>query len=229
MVNSIFFKYGESINLQVPDTTCIDTMRSWTEMMNDQEVTRFIGQGMYPQSIENQKRYVDDFLSSRKRIVLTIHAKKTKTFLGIISLSDIDLTNRRAQLSTVCPFKCDTVRYAALQARALLSDHAFRKIGLSVVYSYQVYPENKKWAQASEVIGYFPSGFSLNSYFYNGNFTHRLIIGLTREKYFSLCGERDSIWPGCEEISRRLHEVKNFSPRADALFDFVINQNYMEE
>jgi len=225
MSRGVIFKKGETINLVVPDTACLETMISWTEMINDQDVTRYIGQGIFPQSVNAQRSYVSDILDSRSRLCLVIKANESDKFLGVISLSDIDLINRRAQLSTVCPYKCETARYAALQARALLSDHAFRKMGLSSVYSYQAYPENKRWAQASEAIGYLPSGFSLYSYAYDGSLTHRLIISLSRQQYFDLSREHDSLWPSSKVIAERLSKLNGRISKAEELFSLVSKQS----
>jgi len=218
--DDIIFIRGETINLCIPNVDS-DSVQLWTEIINDQKVNTLIGQGYFPIDKHNQVDYIKEILKSKSRILLQIIAKKTNKFLGVVSLSEIDFINRRAQLSTVCPLKCESAKYAALQARALISDHAFQKLGLSSVYSYQAYPENKRWAQLSEVIGFLPSGFSMSSYQINGELTHRLIISLTSDSYWRLLNNENSLWPGTDHIKIRVAKLTADKSLADSLFTFV--------
>jgi RimJ/RimL family protein N-acetyltransferase len=219
--NELIFLNGENIKLCVPDEEDNSAIDIWTAMINDQEINKFIGQGYYPQSRKDQIKYIQETLANRTRILLEIRAIKSNKFLGVTSLSDIDQTNKRAQLSVVSPYKCETVKYAGLQARAILTDHAFRKLGLRTVYSYPAYPENRRWAQASEIIGYLPSGFVLESYFYDGGLTNRLIMSITEKRYWEYSSQKKSLWPGCKAIERELANLKGKPSLADDLFKYV--------
>lgn len=219
--NKITFLQGESIKLCVPDLDDDSAISLWTAMMNNQEVCKLIGQAYFPQSKSEQIKYIQQTLANRTRLLLEVRSLKSEQFLGVISLSDIDQVNKRAQLSTVCPYKCDSVEFGALQARALLSDHAFKKLGLETVYSYQAYPENKRWAQASEVLGYLPSGFVLQSYLCDGKLTNRLIISLSAKRYWENSSLTGSLWPGADAARNALAKFSDKPSLADHLFEYV--------
>jgi RimJ/RimL family protein N-acetyltransferase len=222
--NKLIFIKGESVNLCVPDLDDNNGIHLWTEMINNQETSSLISQGYFPQTTCEQIKYIQSILSSRSRILLEIRATDTDNFLGIISLSEIDQINKRGQLSTVCPYKCETVKFGALQARALLTDHAFRKLGLQTIYSYQAYPENKRWAQASEVLGYFPTGFILESYLHEGRLTNKVIISLSAKRYWEYTSNRRSIWPGIQVVNNEFVRLKDQPSRADLLYTFLMRQ-----
>lgn len=223
-INKLIFLKGESVNLCVPDLNDNDGIDLWTEMINNQEVSSLIGQGYFPQPRCEQIKYIQQCLSSRSRILLEIRSIETDNFLGIVSLSDIDQLNKRGQLSTVCPYKCETVKFGGLQARAILTDHAFRKLGLQTVYSYPAYPENRRWAQAMEVLGYLPTGFVLESYLYENHLTNRLIMSLSAKRYWDYASKRRSIWPGTEAVQDAFVNLKDQPSLADLLFEFVMRQ-----
>ena len=82
----IFIK-GETIDLCVPT---LDFTRSsiWYNWFNEPKITRYLNQGLLPNTKEMQEHW---FKSQTKDRLILILSTKNKVYKGVVSLSSIDL------------------------------------------------------------------------------------------------------------------------------------------
>ena len=94
---SVFIE-GEIVNLKVPDENFVENS-NWYNFLNSKRNTRFLEHGVYPNNLTKQKEFYLN-LQKDNRIVLLIFDKE-ENFLGIISLSFINLERKSADISIV--------------------------------------------------------------------------------------------------------------------------------
>lgn len=210
------FIEGETVRLSAPR---LEDFTEWSSWMNDSEVTKFLPQGFYPYSESQQMQWVQEEVSSG-RILLMVREKISDELLGVVSLSTIDLLSRTAQVATVVPKKHKDARFAALEARALIMEHAFMMLGLRRLTSAQVFPGHLRWTTSQLLIGWIPEYFSFNS-FKKGSFETDVIhLFSSIEVFAALSLDRsDRLWPGAKKIEHLLEKLKQ-TPIEQLLLDF---------
>ena len=131
MKESAFLK-GHTVYLRSPMED--DVVKGhWHTWYNDSHVTQFNSHGIFPNTREAQLEYLQTALADAKKLILAIITKEDDRLLGNISLQEIDLINRRAEITiTLGEERPET---AALEAMALLVGHGFRRLNLNRIYA----------------------------------------------------------------------------------------------
>lgn len=197
-MTNIFIE-GEKINLCIPADSDFDEWSSW---FNDQKVTKFLDQGKFPNSTADQKEF---YLNAKKasRFISMIKSKEGK-LLGVISLSEIDFEKSACQIAIVCPVKCVSAPFAALEAMAIATEHAFKRLGMRRVWAGQAYPSLSRWNQTLEVIGFKTEGFKRGGFVHGWEVSDAVLISIVFDDFASMIRRRgNKLWPG-ESVSRYL-------------------------
>ncbi|MEK9652329.1 MAG: GNAT family N-acetyltransferase [Betaproteobacteria bacterium] len=198
---SIFIS-GEKIDLCAPNS---DDLEEWAGWFNDENITRYLQQGVYPNSAELQGIFLREE-TSRGRFIVMIRDKGGK-LLGTISLSEIDHWRRSCQVSYVCPIKSTSARYAALEALARVAQHAFDALGMQVIWSGHVYPGLAKWVKKTEVLGFRTEGLLHDEFRFGNEASDSVRTYLNRDTYLDLLKYRNGVlWPGEVKVGRMLTE-----------------------
>ncbi len=202
-MNNIFIQ-GESIDLCVPND---DDFNIWYTWFNSKHITRFLEQGKIPNSKYLQIEYYKKSIENG-RFVVVIKGKEGN-LLGVISLSEINYERSSCQIALVCPVVSRESRFAALEAMALVTDHAFIRLGIERVWASQVFPELKKWTQKLEIIGYKVDGFGRKSFRHGIDVSDSVNISIIKSEYLELSSRRSgSIWPGKHTAEKMLMALK---------------------
>ena len=61
-----------------------DNLENYTNWLNDQETTLFMGSGRFPVSVDGLKNYIDRYNNSEEGMLLGIFLKKARKHIGII-------------------------------------------------------------------------------------------------------------------------------------------------
>lgn len=142
----------ENLNLKVPSK---ENLPKWTEWINSPAVRQTVNSTMRPKTAEMQWNWIQKELDSQNRILLEICDKFDNSFLGVVSLSDIDHNIRSAQISTISPFKKNkNNQYSIYEARIAILNYAFNELSLNKVWAATVYPENKSYMIKNMCIGF---------------------------------------------------------------------------
>jgi hypothetical protein len=212
------FITGEKIDLCVPEEK---DFREWAAWFNSQEVTKYLEQGKYPNTVEMQRAFYEKEVN-RGRFISLIKTK-TSELLGVISLSEINYEKASCQISYVCPVKSDEVRYAALEALAICTQHAFDRFGVCRVWSGHSYPGLKSWIKKTELIGYQTEGV-ISSGFKHGILVNDAIrTSIIKETYLDLLNRRGGrLWPGEIIVKRMLLEMNEYSPLSEEILFSIV-------
>ncbi len=198
------FINGELLDLCIPNEKAI-LEDGWTDWFNDIPNLDATSHGVFPNHVSSQFARLANLAEDNSQIVLLICDKKNNTAVGVISLQNIDLMQRSCEVALnigrINKKLLDPL--APLEAMALISEHAFKQLGLLRVHAGQVYPLLKNWNRALELIGYKTEGFNYSS-FIKGNKVNDVALIACHYKDFKKLNEiRGSLW-GSKKIIKKL-------------------------
>lgn len=190
-MNNIFIE-GEKIDLCVPAE---EDFPIWAGWFNSQKNTQFLEQGKFPNTVDEQKEFYFNAIKSNRFIALI--KCKDGVLLGVISLSEINYEKSSCQISLVCPIKSKNSPMAALEAMALVVEHAFKRLGMKRVWAGQAYPGLESWNRALEIVGFKVEGFLRNGFVHGWDVTDSILISVVLQDFLRLIERRDGhLWPG---------------------------------
>lgn len=141
----------------------------------------------FPITEINEKYWIQSLYSphSRKRIDFAIASKKTKTFVGLISLRDYDSLHRRGRFGIFIQRKYWGKGYAR-EAMAIFFKYLFNQIGLQRIY-LEVLESNKRAIRLYERFRFVKEGLLRQHYFQDGGFKNILVLGLLKKEFLKSC------------------------------------------
>lgn len=130
----IFIK-GEQIDLVVLSEETVEKT-NWYRWVNDEEITEYMQQHYYPNTKELQLKYFKDQIENNSSIVqLGIVNKINSILIGMVSLKNIDLQNRSAEISIIIGEKKYHNLDHFIESCKLMIRHGFDTLGLNRIYS----------------------------------------------------------------------------------------------
>tara|TARA_A100001388_G_C28763652_1_gene499329 strand:- start:1747 stop:2439 length:693 start_codon:yes stop_codon:yes gene_type:complete len=195
---SNIFLNGSTIDLTIPEESDLDIWHSW---FNDHNITEFLYQGRFPNTKEKQINFWESS-ESKGKLLLMIKTKDHE-LLGVINLSFINQIRRSCDIAYVCPVKNKKSPFAIIEAIALMSEHAFERMGLEKIYATHAWPGLDNWFLKTEVLGFRLEGFHFNG-FRNGQvYSHSIRTSLTFTRFIKLKKLRSgNFYPGDKIFSK---------------------------
>ncbi|MBI5698802.1 GNAT family N-acetyltransferase [Candidatus Saganbacteria bacterium] len=182
------FLSGDLVYLRTPDIEKDVISGKWHAWLNDKATTRYVLQGIYPNTIEKQIEFVSSAENDKSKMLLCIIDKSNNKHIGVISFSDIDLLNRKAAIAIL--MGDDSYPPGApLEAIALMIEHGFDRLNLNKIYSAQV-AELCKWSNLAELVGFRIEGYVESAMIRNGRQYDAICLGVTAERFYALKRER---------------------------------------
>ena len=167
---NLFLKVPSKINLE-----------QWTEWINSQFCRQTIHTLQTPITSEMQWKWIENNLATKKRIILEIIEKKNNTFIGVVSLSDIDYEHRSAHISTIAPTKkIDKNQFYVYEARIALINYAFSQLSLNKIWGQTQHPENINFLIKNMSIGFEIEGVNHFCRLIDNEFKHGIKYFTTR-------------------------------------------------
>jgi RimJ/RimL family protein N-acetyltransferase len=207
------FISGETIDLCVPSDDEW-TLSQWFRWFNNDKITTHLAQGIYPNTLNLQRKYCNTLEVDNSRIALLIKPKNYDGFIGIASLSSINLAQRQCDFAMVIGERIDAKGslFYGLEAKALLTQHAMEKVGVERVNSSQSI-DLIRWQNWQILFGYQVEGL-LRKKFRKGNKTYDVIVSsCLLEDYEKLVNVRDgNLWPGKSKMFQLLKELPDQTP-----------------
>ncbi|MBU0630368.1 MAG: GNAT family N-acetyltransferase [Candidatus Margulisbacteria bacterium] len=182
------FLTGELVYLRTPDIEKDVISGKWYTWFNDKATTKYLGQGIYPNTIEKQVDFVNSLKNDKTKILLSIIDKASDSHVGVISFNDIDFVNRKASISIVVGEK----KYAPgvpLEAMALMIEHGFDRLNLNKIWAGQVV-DLWKWVNQLELIGFRIEGYNESSFIRDGKIQDTVWTGVTADRFYEIKGKR---------------------------------------
>ena len=199
------FLEGELIDLCIPSATAIDE-DGWAEWFNNIEQLQATGHGIYPNYRSSQHKILDSLCNDRSKIVLLICQKITQRAFGVVSLQNINLQNRSAEIAINASSKDEKSvhPFSTLEAMALITQHGFEQLGLNRVYGGQAFPILESWNKAIELIGFRTEGITRNSFVRGQKVFDTALISCSYKNYKDLAKLRGTLWGSSKIISKAM-------------------------
>ena len=155
----------ENLNLRVPSK---ENLSQWSKWINSPFLRKTIPTILLPKTVDMQWSWIENELKSNNRILLEICSKINNSFLGVVSLSNIDYKKRSAQIATISPIqKSLKDRFCVYEARRALVNYSFIELSISKVYGDMIYPENESFLVNNMCIGFEIEGITHNFIWHN--------------------------------------------------------------
>lgn len=207
------FISGETIDLCIP-TKEFAQKSDWYSWINNPKINRYLVYGLFPNTPEAQV----DFFESQgdKRIILIISNKEE--YLGVISLSDIDLINRKASVALLINPKVDFFNSSiiALEAIARITEHGFKTMGVNRIQAGQ-HIKLAGWQQRMELLGYRIEGIYRGAFVKGREVADSLLIAATYDDYSKIVNQRGKYWDSAQKMGERIKNLPKdkFSVKLD--------------
>jgi len=215
------FIEGETIDLCVPsdDDWVLD---QWFRWFNRDEITTYLAQGVYPNTLKSQKAFYDTLGNNSSRIALLIKPKEYDGFIGVASLSSIDFVHRQCDFAMVIGERLNTAGslFYGLEAKALMTQHAMQTVGMERVNSSQIV-NLVRWQNWQILFGYQIEGL-LRKKFRKGDKVYDLLVSSCLvEDYKTLVAKREGrLWPGKSQMFQMLKSLPD-TTLIDELTDWL--------
>lgn len=208
------FIAGETIDLVVPNQSAVDEGR-WHKWFNDPETTRYIDQGRFPNTIEEQRKYLAAAQGPKSnRLVLLIWAKDVGKLVGVTSLSDINMVCRSAQNAIIIGEKTGTIGglFYGLETRALIAEHGFEVMGLERIYG-SLAASHDDWQKYQMLFGFRLEAFLRASFRKGYKSEDAVSIACLLDDYLEIKKLRGGdYWPGKQRLMELIRAMPEGSP-----------------
>lgn len=201
------FISGELVDLSIP-TANFAERSSWYSWFNDKNITKFLEQGAYPNSPDDQLAFFRNI--PQDRIVLIIVDKDGRN-IGVISLSFINHSKKTCDIALVVSNEGDKrlIPYISLEAMALLTSHAFNELGLQRISAGQ-HIALAGWQSRLELIGYKLEGLHIGKFRKGSEISDSMSISVSYSDYELICNKRDGkLWDSFVDMKRRIKKLPN--------------------
>lgn len=203
------FLAGETIDLVIPNEHAIE-VDGWHRWFNDPQVTRYSDHGAFPNTMENQRRILASFTApDSKLLALLIQPKGETRVVGIVSLSNISAIHRSAETAVIINHGTSGAGrlFYGLEAKALITEHAFETMGLERISGSQARPL-AEWQRYQVLFGFAPEGIKRKAFRRGYHIDDSIVSSCTLEDYLRVKEARGgAYWPGRErllELARKL-------------------------
>ena len=150
-MKDIFLK-GKKVSLTVLTVKDINES-NWYKWFNDTETTLYMQQGYFPNTKSNQLRFLKELKNQKNKVQLGILPNNAKNIVGVVSLSEIDFLNRKAEFSIIIGEKKLRGVGIGKEATQLILRHGFQKLCLNKIY-LGVLAEHKAAIKSYENAGF---------------------------------------------------------------------------
>lgn len=215
---------GETIDLCIP-TVEFAKQSEWYSWFNKSSITRFLDQGLFPNTSDEQEAF---FLSQGKDRLIFIISNKTD-YLGVVSLSYIDLIKKSCDLAIVIDASIDKRQspYIALEAIALITVHAFEVLGINRISAGQ-HKDLAGWGQRMGLLGYKIEGIHKNKFVKGREVSDAVTIACTYDIYKGIIENRGCLWDSKDQFKKRYKGLpkEDFTKKLEYFFETEGTQYY---
>lgn len=223
------FLEGLLVDLAIP-TSRFARGDTWFRWLNEPTITRYLADhGIFPNSKEKQEAF---FLSHEQtRLILVLQTKQGKP-RGIVSLSKIDWRRRNCDFAIFLDSEVDpkTSPLAALEATALIVEHAVEKMGIDRIQAWQ-HTNLAPWQQRLELVGFRLEGVHRLGFVKGAESADSVSIAATKYDISTIRAHRNGrLFDSPEKMLQRIKSLPEKSLRSQ-LNDFTseIANSYYED
>jgi [ribosomal protein S5]-alanine N-acetyltransferase len=176
------FVIGERIYLRRIERG--DLEGNYFQWLNDQEVTHWMQNGIFPNSAESMEDYYKSITTSCIDILFAILLKNNERHIGNIGIHRIHQTFRSAEVGILIGEKDIWGQGIGTEAINLVVNHAFMRLNLNRLGAGGV-EKNVACIRAFEKAGFVREGTARQAYYCQGNYVDCIQLSLLRSEYLA--------------------------------------------
>lgn len=215
---------GETIDLCIP-TREFARDSDWYSWVNDRKINKYLYQGLFPNTREKQL----EFFESQKDSRIILIVSNRKDYLGIISLSNIDLVTKKASVAIVINPEIDFFNspIIAMEALARITEHGFTAMALNRISAGQ-HIKLAGWQKRMELLGYRVEGINRDEFVRGRDVADAMSVAATYVDYLKIIDQRGKYWDSADKMKKRIESLpKNgFVDKLSAFFKEEGNTYY---
>jgi diamine N-acetyltransferase len=152
----------------------------WHKWYNDYKLTAYNSHGVYPINIEDERQYFRSSKGDRSKISFAICAVETGRVIGSVSLLNIDLLHRKADVA--CTIGSNISPTAGLESIGLIVQHGMSRLNLNKI-SGGAHEGLGQWVKMMACLGFVWEGRLRQESLRNGKYSDTIVFGLLYEDY----------------------------------------------
>ena len=210
--------FGENINLCKP-TKKFALESEWYSWFNDSLNTKYLDQ--QGEEINTPEKQLKFFLSTKNRFILIIQDKKSKKYVGTVSLSSINSKKKSCEVAIVRDLKQNkfSSTLSSLESISLITEYAFEKMDMRYISAGQ-HIDLKKWQNQMELVGYKLEGLQTDRFYKFGKEADTVSIACHIKDYKDIKKNRKKLWDGNQKMFNRYKQLIKMEKFSDKMIKF---------
>ena len=184
------FLTSHSIYLRVIEEEDV-TNGIWHHWYNNYQLTAFNQHGVYPINTEDERKFFQDNQSNSQQISLAVCSLEDDSVIGTVSLDNIDLLNRKAEVA--CTIAKNITLTIGLESIGLMIQHGMDRLNLNKICG-GANEGLKDWVKMMRCLGFIEEGILKQESLRDGKFSDVIRFGLLAEDYYRLMAEREGLY-----------------------------------
>ena len=169
------FLEGNTIYLRAIEIN--DASERYLEWLNDEEVTRGLASGVYPSTIEDLRKYIQQITSSKNAVMFAVCDKANDIHIGNIKLDNFDWVNRTCDLGLLLGDRSYWGKGIGTEVMRLTLSYAFGQLNIRKVL-LAVYANNPGAINLYEKVGFKNEGCLRAQVFVKGEYIDKHYMGI---------------------------------------------------
>jgi len=200
------FIQGELIDLCIP-TEDFAAGSEWYNWFNNPKTTRFLEQGIFPNTSKDQVQFFQNQKGGKSRLILIISDKED--YIGTISLSFINHEKKTASIAMLIGEESKKAHFKnlfALESMARIVEHGITKLGLIRIDAGQ-HHKLFNWQQRLELLGFRAEAIKRNGFIKGIEKADSVGIALVVEDYLAIKERRGNFWDSAINMNERIKQL----------------------
>ena len=218
------FIEGETVDLRIP-TLEFAEKSDWYKWFNNPHVNQFLEHGIFPNTVEKQISFFQQAMKDRLLLIVT---NKEGVPIGSTSLLNINQSTKKAETGTVIGNFIGKNPLEALEVVALMTEHAFLKLGMQRIIAGQhigLIP----WSHRMSLLGYRLEGIEKDAFIKGVEKADVIKIACRYEDYQRIILHRGgSLWDSQEKMLQRIKQLPKIPIHKKLQEFFKESESYYE-
>jgi RimJ/RimL family protein N-acetyltransferase len=187
---------GETVDLCAP-SAAPEVLDRWYRWFNRRQVTEYLAQGLFPNTLEDQRAFLEAARGARDRLLVLLRPTQSAEIVGVASLSSINFVQRQCDMAIVIGEQVPSADalFFALETKARLTEHAFEVLGMERINSTQV-AELVRWQRWQILFGFQVEGVLRKKFRKGQRAADVFVSSCLLEDYLRVRAARPKFWPG---------------------------------
>ncbi len=172
------FIVGDRVYLRPLEVEDTDAFVPW---LNDTEIGRYLGL-MHPTNRLRERGYMEKLYKDDRKVNMGIVLKEGDQLIGSISLDDISIPHRHAELGILIGDKSCWSKGYGTEAMNLMIEYGFNQLNLHRIYLF-VYDFNARAVRAYEKVGFKREGVLRDHGYRNGEYYDNYAMSILEDEW----------------------------------------------